>query len=381
MRSRGLQVDERPAFGYHPPAPEEDDVSVGWKMKLRRPTAGRFRDAAARLVGFAFVLGLIPWGCRQAAPTQPDIPPDPPPPPAVTEIYVDAVNGDDASGSGTASSPYRTIGMGLRSSSPGMSVILRPGLYNAALGESFPIRLKENVALVGAGADGVTVDGSGADYVLEDASQARAEKLTVRGGRLAGVLLRNGSSLVRCVLRSNFRGVLCTASAAIEENVVEDNADTGIYIGGSASPSIRNNAIRRNGGEGVECVDSSTPVLRGNEISDNRKHGLVCTDAAAPVLEGNTVTRNVLPEVYVLFDARPTLTGNVIRDNERYNIDDARSPNRGQLSAVGNTWNDPQPAGTVFGPADSRPNYFIKESGNSLKFSEGSAVPARRRVP
>jgi len=285
------------------------------------------------------------------------------------EIYVDAVNGNDAAGNGSASNPFRTIGKGLLAGSSGMTVIVKPGVYSAAAGESFPLRLKEGLALVGLGPDGVTVDGAGANYVFEDAPQSRIELLTIRGGGRAGILLRSASTVAFCVLHFNFRGIVCESAAAVEDNLIENNSDTGVYISGSAAPSIRRNAVRFNGGEGLECLNSASPAIRENEIRENQKHGVVCTDDAAPLLQGNTITRNVLPEVYVLFGARPTLSGNVIRDNARYGIDDARSPNQGEISALGNTWNDPQPSGTIIGPADFRPNYFIKEAGNSIRFS------------
>ncbi|MBM3297114.1 MAG: DUF1565 domain-containing protein [Candidatus Aminicenantes bacterium] len=336
----------------------------------RRSQGCAFRPAALLLVLLLALLNTLSApACKTETPTQPIVPPPEPPPPA-SEIYVDAAAGDDGGGDGSESKPYRTIGMGIQKSSPGMTVIVNPGRYDAALGESFPLRLKENVTLRGADAAQVTVDGGGTDSVLEDAPQARIERLTVRGGRPAGVVLRHASALVSCVLTGNFRGVVCESSAAIESNVVRENTDTGIYLQGESSAAVRDNTVAWNDGDGVECVDSSTPRLEGNVIRENRKHGLTCTDSSAPTLEENTVTQNVLPEVYVLYDARPTLTGNVIRGNERYGIDDARSANRGQITALNNTWDDPQPMGTIHGPADRRPVYWIKEAGNSIKFSD-----------
>jgi len=327
------------------------------------------KDRRRRPAALLFVFALLASACRRETPTQPFIPP-PEPPPSASDIYVDSVTGDDEDGDGSSSNPYRTIGAGLQNSSAGMTVIVNPGLYDSALGESFPLLLRAGVTLRGVDAGQVTVDGTGADSVFEDAAQSRVESLTIRGGRRAGVILRNDSTLDSCVVRENFVGIVCEAPAVIERNAVTDNTAAGLSLRGAASASVRKNTIELNEGDGVECVDSSTPRLEDNIIRENRKHGLTCTDSSAPTLEGNTVTGNVLPEVYVLFDARPILTGNIIRGNERYGIDDARSPNRGQISAVDNTWDDPQPTGTIFGPADRRPVYFIKEAGNSIIFSD-----------
>ncbi|MBN1938947.1 MAG: DUF1565 domain-containing protein [Candidatus Aminicenantes bacterium] len=339
--------------------------------------------SAVPLSGCALFLALFAAGCREAAPTLPDTP-------SVSsaisasrislEIFVDAATGDDAAGNGSAAFPFRTISRGLQAGSSGMTVTVRPGIYSPATGESFPLRLKDGLTLRGAAAETVTIDGAGAAVVLEDAPQARIEQLTVRGGGQAGMVLGFSSTAALCALRQNFRGVVCESSASVEDCLIENNSDTGIYIRGSAAPAVRRNVIRGNGGEGVECREDSAPLLRGNDIRENQKHGVVCTDSASPLLQENTITQNVLPEVYVLFGARPTLSGNIIRDNARYNIDDARSPGQGEISALGNTWNDPQPSGTISGPADSRPNYFIKEAGNSIRFSGGAAAVRRRRL-
>ncbi len=348
----------------------------------------RTRRAGSRVAGFSLlgalslICGLLVFGCRQSTPNQPDLA-------SISlertvsrvsvEIHVDAAAGNDSTGNGSAANPYRTIGRGLQAGGSGMIVIVRPGTYDAALGESFPLELKAGLTLRGAAAETVTVDGAGAATVIEDAPAARIERLTVRGGLQAGIRLRAASTVSSCILRQNFRGIVCDSSASIEDNLIESHADTGLHISGSAAPTVRRNVIRANGGEGVECLNSSAPVLRGNEIRENQKHGVVCGDEAQPLLEENTVTRNVLPEIYILFAARPTLAGNTIRDNVRYGLDDARYPGQGEISALGNTWNDPQPEGTVFGPADFRPNYYIKEAGNSVRFSGGEAPASVRR--
>jgi parallel beta-helix repeat protein len=341
----------------------------------------RSRSAGLPVLAGIF-LALVLGGCRESAPTLPDMASASSAVSASAislEIFVDAVNGNDATGDGSAARPFQTIGRGLEAGSAGLTVIVRPGTYDQALGETFPLRLKDGLTLQGPAAAAVIIDGGGAAVVLEDASQARLEDLTVTGGAVSGLRLRFPSTVASCVIRQNFLGIDCESSVTIEDNIIENNTNSGLRIGGTASPSVRRNTVRFNGGEGIECRDSSAPSLEENEIRENQEHGIVCTNDSSPVLEGNAVTRNVKPEVYLLNAARPTLSGNVIRDNVRYGIDDARDPNQGEISAVGNTWSDPQPSGTVFGPADSRPNYYIKEPGNSIRFSGGAAPAATRR--
>jgi parallel beta-helix repeat protein len=325
------------------------------------------RTPAAWVAGFGAFILLFASSCGKSTPAGPS--PVPPTSPALTDLYVDAGAGSDASGDGTSAKPYRTLTLALVKSVSGMTIHVGPGLYNGAGGEAFPISLKSGVNVLGTEAAQVMVDGGGAPYVITDAAGSRLDRVTIRGGSQAGILLQNAATLRACILEGNGRGVLCTGDAVVDGNTIRDNSGTGLTIRGTASPTISGNIIQRNGGEGAECLDSCSPRFSGNTVQENSAHGLVCGNSSAPRVEGNTITRNALPEIYLLETARPTLSGNIIRGNARYNIDDARRADQGVIAAAGNTWDNPQPAGTVSGPADRRPNYFIKEAGNSITFS------------
>lgn len=78
-----------------------------------------------------------------------------------TNYHVDAVNGDDVLGNGSASAPWRTITRAHQAVLvPGDRVFVAPGVYDPALGEVFPITLKAQVPVVGAGAERTFVRGS-----------------------------------------------------------------------------------------------------------------------------------------------------------------------------------------------------------------------------
>ncbi len=62
------------------------------------------------------------------------------------EIYVDATDGDDVTGTGTPVAPFKTISRGLEEAVADDKVYVRTGLYDA---EPFPIRMKEDVKLLG----------------------------------------------------------------------------------------------------------------------------------------------------------------------------------------------------------------------------------------
>ena len=78
-------------------------------------------------------------------------------------IYVDAHVA--ASGTGVAGCPLRTITAALAAASPGATIHVAAGTYDAALGEVFPMVVR-GVSIVGAGAPTTTVRGRGSCPVL-----------------------------------------------------------------------------------------------------------------------------------------------------------------------------------------------------------------------
>lgn len=78
-----------------------------------------------------------------------------------TNLYVDALHGNDATGNGSLAAPWRTITRA-HAAAPvaGDRILVAPGVYDAALGESFPITLRAAVPVIGSGADRTFVRGT-----------------------------------------------------------------------------------------------------------------------------------------------------------------------------------------------------------------------------
>ena len=72
--------------------------------------------------------------------------------PQATTYYVDAVNGSNSTGNGSAAAPWKTITYALSQvGDPPSEIHVAPGNYNAALGESFPLVMESGTSLLGAG--------------------------------------------------------------------------------------------------------------------------------------------------------------------------------------------------------------------------------------
>ncbi len=101
-------------------------------------------------------------------------------------VYVDAVNGSDATGDGTNGNPYMSITAGLRVALSGDTVIVAPGTYSASTtGELFPLRVY---------ASDFTFAGSGpADCIIDAESLAGVMEInSVTGVMISGFTITGG---------------------------------------------------------------------------------------------------------------------------------------------------------------------------------------------
>lgn len=112
--------------------------------------------------------------------------------------YVDAAHGDDANGGTSAADAWKTITHALATApapAPGATQTLHvaPGLYDAALGESFPILLRDAFRLVGdEGRDVTRIDAGGASTVMSASAGQFGGNWTGPLTLVSGLSLENG---------------------------------------------------------------------------------------------------------------------------------------------------------------------------------------------
>ena len=81
-----------------------------------------------------------------------------------TDYYVDATSGSDVPGGGSQADPWKTITYALNQViGVNHTVHMAMGTYDSALGENFPILVKNGVSLVGGGMDVSMIDASGSN--------------------------------------------------------------------------------------------------------------------------------------------------------------------------------------------------------------------------
>ncbi len=241
-------------------------------MKVVPVSTGRIPRLAVSLL-FLAVVGLAQGGLRG-------------PWDGGMSFYVSATSGIDSFSGGSFAAPFRTITFALGQASVALNagipvtVNVMPGVYNGALGESFPIFFPARGLCLEAHAPGVTIVGPGFGEVLMCVTPGAATgpSGTTPASILHGLEIKNvfdgigihlalGSNgalplatpeaveIRRCTLRECLIGIQVVTSEGWRElHVFEQNRVIGFY--GSSAVYYRN-------------FGESSPLIRANELSDN----------------------------------------------------------------------------------------------------------------
>jgi hypothetical protein len=160
-------------------------------------------------------------------------------------MYVNPA-GSDATGNGSAASPFRTITHAINAASDpdGTYIFIAAGTYDAALGESFPIQLKSLVSLQGNRADNTVIDAGQTGRVLVCSGNPAGGltfprvvgSLTIKNGRVvasapgeyargAGILCEDGDA-------TEFSHLIIRDNHAFGRTGTVDSPDGGSATGG-----------------------------------------------------------------------------------------------------------------------------------------------------
>ena len=278
--------------------------------------------------------------------------------------YVNASTGSNTTGTGTQSSPWKTITYALNQiSGSGHTLNVAVGTYNTTLGETFPIVVKNGVSLVGGGMDVSVIDAGSTNIVLRCAgvtdATTRVEGFTIKGGRVssttdaggAGIYISAGSALTitnnKITGNTNYvrglgGGIYVTSSTPLILNniITANNPGTfgdgaGIYVS-SASPLIKGNRIESNTGYGSGLSvtgASSSPRILNNVIARNPEGGIDCFGSSKARIINNTISDNTTNGIVISSASPDSIINNIISLNSGYGISEA-----GTTSDPGKVW-------------------------------------------
>jgi len=251
--------------------------------------------------------------------------------------YVDD-SGVNAPERGAQSNPWKTITFALSrvSATGGDDAVVHvgQGTYTRALGEVFPIIVKNKVSLIGAGANSTILDAGGIGRVI------KCVAISDTATRVEGFTIRNGSN------SSGGGGLFITAGSAltIANNIITANKAPVTYVSTSPKSEL---------GGGIYILNSSPKIL-SNIISDNWvgaaalfKTGsggwgggiAIFGDDSAPVISNNVISGNRAINtafatafgggIYIGGKASPTILKNTITGNSLRQLGATSGPTRG----------------------------------------------------
>jgi hypothetical protein len=188
-------------------------------------------------------------------------------------IYVDAAAGDDATGTGAFDAPFRTISRACLGAGIGEVVRVRPGMYDAALGERFPLRLAIGVTIIGN-----TFDHGRATYVIGSGTwtdpfdptvEVEATIVPAGDSRIVGLRIRNPYA--------NGAGLLPTAVLVHQSNVRLETctlygSGVGVRLTGLASGTTIDDCHIVGNGSGVfedDRAEGDNNLLLGSFVKSN----------------------------------------------------------------------------------------------------------------
>ena len=278
-------------------------------------------------------------------------------PVGATVIYVNPQTGSDIQGSGnTEAAPYKTITFALQQAQPGTIIQLAPGSYSSESGEQFPLDLKSGITLQGdESSRGQTtlITGSG-QYTSRTFARQNitilAGKDSVINGisvtnpetRGTGIWVESTNPIIKNSTFTNSKreGIFVTGDGnpKIEGNIFFRNIGNGVSIAKTARGEIRGNLFQ-NTGFGLAVGGTSAPLIAENQIVQN-VDGIFISNSAQPKLRKNAIEKNTRDGIIIISSALPDLGtqaepgGNLIRDNKRYDVNNATLSNT--ISAVAN---------------------------------------------
>lgn len=281
-------------------------------------------------------------------------------------LFVNPI-GDKMTGNGSLGAPFKTITQALESAQPNSVIVLSPGTYSISSGETFPLRLKQDVSIQGDSrtrGNNIIIQGGGTflsptfarqNITILGANQASLTGVTVTNPnpRGYGLWIESSNPIVRdnTFTGNSHDGISITGDSmpTIRSNYFYQNGANGMTIYGTSRPEVRENVFEKTG-FGINIAQKAAPIIVDNRISQNRT-GIVTQAKSQPVLRGNVIESNTEDGLVAIATSQPNLGtktepgGNTFRQNGRYDIN--ASAAKQVISAFGNQLANARTSGNV----------------------------------
>jgi parallel beta-helix repeat protein len=232
-------------------------------------------------------------------------------PVGATVLNVNSTTGTDVVGGGSEAAPFKTIAFAFAQVKAGAPTVvqLAPGSYTSATGETFPLKLKPNVTLLGdeaAKGQGILIQGSGKLLTKalgsQDATMSMDKNSVLRGVTVTNLVSRGTGVWVE------------STNPVIANNTFTNTGREGIFITGQGTPVIGSNIFIKNTGNGISAINTAAGTVTNNLFQENG-YGLAIGGNATTLVENNQITKNIAG-FYINASAVPVLRGNSVTENK-----------------------------------------------------------------
>lgn len=210
---------------------------------------------------------------------------------------------------------FISIGEAIEAAADGAKISVRPGLYDESL------TINKQIEIVGDGEPKDIIVRSGNNSVLSMKSErAVVRNLTLQclagesGKRVFGVDVEQGELLLQnCDLTSNSLACIAVhgvgANPLIQNCLVRDGADVGIYFFDSAAGTIEQCDVFRNRNSGVVIAENSNPNIRNCRIFAGENAGFLVSQNGLGTIDDCEIYGHQAPEVVASLGGSPVLRG------------------------------------------------------------------------
>lgn len=269
-------------------------------------------------------------------------------------IYYVAPGGIDTNDCLSLAMACATITNAIGKTTYGDTVIVMPGTYSDATGETFPINLTPGIHLLGSGRDSTIVSGLGGVAVIlfgegsDFTSDTSIQDMTLQNGDF-------GLEFVTTGVQTNSPSITGLSLRANGVGIQMITGEMGVY-GGTISPIISDTQVISNTYTGIIMMAVSmdspsiiSPTIRNTSVEGNGLYGIHMssygegnnTATVAPHIIYTHVIDNGMDGVHAVSTqsglANPIIEQSWIEDNVGYGLFTGRDPNSNINVAITNT--------------------------------------------
>jgi parallel beta-helix repeat protein len=224
--------------------------------------------------------------------------------------YLDATQGNDTTGDGSSTKPWKTFSHALGSILPGDTLEVRAGTYGEQVVVNVLGLSTDPVVLRAAPGASVVIDGSAVPLPQDEGlvyvtgTYVTVDGFEVKSSKRAGIhVFDKNNTIINCKVHDSLYSGIHFETAdnsLVKGNTVYQNVqsnkghtanqwDSGIWVDQSVGVHVEGNTIYNNHGEGLLVSQGKTNLAKGNTIYDNWSENLYTDNTEEVTVDGNFI--------------------------------------------------------------------------------------------